>query len=98
MFVIIFVVGVAFGEIIGLSIGFPNVVELVLIEGTANHNAAHLQKLVVLLMEIPLLASRLLSEEVDIDGSLDPLIRFFLILTHRIQHLIVLQSISIYLS
>lgn len=95
MFVDVFAIGVALCEIIGLSVGLPNVVELVLVEGAAHHDAAHLQKLVVLLMEVPLLPSRLLSEEVDIDGPLDPLLRFLLILTHRIQHLVVLQPISI---
>lgn len=98
MFVDVFAIGVTLCEVIGLSIGLAYVVELVLVEGTADHNAAHLQELVILLMEIPLLSSCLLSEKVDIDSSLDLLIRFLLILPQRIQHMVVLQPISIDLS
>lgn len=95
MFVDVFAVGVSFCEIIGLSVGLPNVVKLVLVEGTADHDAAHLQKLMILLMEIPLLPPCLLPEKVDIDSSLDPLIRFLLILPQRVQHLVVLQPIGV---
>lgn len=49
----------------------------------------------VLLMEVPLLPPCLLSEEVDVDCSFDPLIRFLLILPQGIQHLIVLEPIGV---
>ena len=46
-------------------------------------------------MEIPLLPPRLLSEQVDVDSPLDPLIRLFLILPQGIQHLVVLEPICV---
>ena len=91
----VFAVGVALGEAIGLSVGLSDVVKLVLVKGAPDHDAAHLQKLVVLLMEIPLLPPRLLSEQVDVDSPLDPLIRLFLILPQGIQHLVVLEPICV---
>ena len=91
----VFAVGVALGEAIGLSVGLSDVVKLVLVKGAPDHDAAHLQKLVVLLMEIPLLPPRLLPEQVYIDSPLNPLIRLLLILPQGIQHLVVLEPICV---
>ena len=57
-------ISIPLSEVIILSVGLADVVELVLVEGRADHYAAHLEVLVVLLVEVSLLAAGLLAEEV----------------------------------
>jgi hypothetical protein len=78
-------VGAALREIIGLPVGLPNVVELILVEARPHHDAAHLEVLVILLVEVALLPTRLLPEEVDVDATLDALLRLLLLLPRRQQ-------------
>lgn len=79
-FVDVFVIGAAFGKVICFAIGFANISELVFIEGAPDHNSAHLEILMILLVEIPLLPPRLLPEKVNIDDFFHLLFAFFLLL------------------
>ena len=60
----ILTVSITFCEIIILSVGLANVVELVLVEGRTHHYAAHLEVLMILLMKISLLTTGLFAEKV----------------------------------
>lgn len=77
----IFGIGAALGEVVGFPVGLPDVFELVLVETRPHHDAAHLQVLMVLLVEIPLLSTCILAEEVDVHSSLDPLLWLLLLLS-----------------
>jgi hypothetical protein len=79
----VLVAGISFGEIIGLAVGLTNIVELVFIEGATHHDSTHLEVLVVLLVELPLLPPRLLSEDVYVNSSLNSLIWLFSLLPLR---------------
>jgi hypothetical protein len=79
VFLHILAVGVALREIVIFSVGLANVVEFVLVEGGTHHDAAHLQVLVVLLVEVSLLTAGLLAEQVEIHSSFYSLLAFLLV-------------------
>ena len=89
-------VAAALREAAGLAVGLADVVELVLVEGGTHHDAAHLQVLVVLLVEIPLLPPRLLPEQVYVHCPLQPLLRLLHLLPHRIHQLVVSHAFLVH--
>jgi hypothetical protein len=95
LLVYVFVVGAALGKVIRFTIGFANISELVLVERAAHHNSAHLEILVVLLVEIPLLATCFLPKEVDINDFFH-LFLAFLLLFGRLQTVVVVDSVLVY--
>ena len=68
------VVAAALREVLGPPVLVAEGGELVLVEGAPHHHAAHLEVLVVLLPELPLLSAHLLPEQVDVDGPFDALL------------------------
>jgi hypothetical protein len=89
-------VGAALGEVVSLAVAFPDVVELVLVEGGAHHDAAHLEVLVVLLVEVALLASRLLAEEVYVHCPFQPFFRPLLLFPHGFHQLVVTNAFLVH--
>jgi H+/Cl- antiporter ClcA len=70
LLVYIFCISTSLGEIVGFSVVFTDVVELVFVERGSHHDATHLQILMILLVKITLLPSCLLSEQVNVDSPL----------------------------
>jgi hypothetical protein len=79
----VLVAGISFGEVIDLAVGLANIVELIFIEGATHHDPTHLEVLMVLLVELPLLPPCLLSENVCVNCSLNSLIWLFSLLLLR---------------
>ena len=79
MFLHVLAVGVALGEVIILPVGLADVVEFVLVKGGAHHDSAHLEVLVVLLVEVSLLPAGLFAEEVQVHPALYSLLAFLLV-------------------